>query len=341
MKKIKYFVLIAAAAVAFTAWGAAAGDSPANKANPANANAYAVKPTTAAAAAPTVDALLALDTQANKAFINGDGKFFEGLLSDKLVMTSGGRRMSKADVVKMISGNKCDIKVGWALAEPQMVKINNDAYILSYKTSMEGTCTNDGKTEKQPSPVRAATVWVRYGAKWQAVYHGENPIIDPKNPPKVPSAAPATPADSKTAAQINSKPATHARPAVHTPDRITVALMSAENAIWEGWRAKDTKRIVDLTAKEIAFVNIFGDHFANKTDVIKDWTGALCDVKSFSLTDGVGTLVLPTVGILTLTGVANGTCGGADISGQKIYGTSVYVKEGNGWKWAFGFNSPS
>ena len=106
MKNIKYFVLVAAAAIAFTTWGAPADNAPANTANPSNANANAVKPTTAAAAAPTADALLALDKQANEAFIKGDGKFFEGLLSDKLVMTSGGHRMSKADVVKMIRDRK-------------------------------------------------------------------------------------------------------------------------------------------------------------------------------------------------------------------------------------------
>ena len=341
MKNIKYFVLVAAAAIAFTTWGAPADNAPANTANPSNANANAVKPTTAAAAAPTVDALLALDTQANKAFINGDGKFFEGLLSDKLVMTRGGQRMSKADVVKMISGSKCDIKDGWALTEPQMVKLNNDAYVLSYKTSMEGTCTYDGKTEKQPNPVRAATVWIRNGAKWQAVYHGENPIIDPKNPPKASSAAPANPADNKSTAKKDDKAATHAKPAAPAPVPSPAARMAAENSVWEAWRAKDTKKIIALTAREIAFVNIFGTHFANKAEAIKDWTGALCNVKSFSLTDGVGTLVLPTVGILTLTGSADGTCGGKDISGQKIYGTSVYLKAGNKWKWAFGFNSPS
>ena len=338
MTKIKYFFLVAVAAVALTAWGAPVGNAPANNANPANANANAVKP---AAAAPTAVALLALDTQAQKAFIKGDGKFFEGLLSDKLVMTSGDQRISKSDVVKMISGNKCDIEDGWALTEPQMVKLNNNAYVLSYKTNMEGTCTIDGKTEKQPSPVRAATVWVRHGDKWQAVYHGENPIIDPKNPPKAPAAAPTNPADNKSTAKKDDKAATRAKPASPAADPSTAAMLAAENSIWEAWRAKDTKRIVALTAREIAFVNIFGTHFANKADVVKDWTGAICDVKSFSLTDGVGTLVLPTVGILTLTGSANGTCGGTDISGQRIYGTTVYVKVGKTWKWAFGFNSPS
>ena len=338
MKKIKYFAPVAAAIVAFAVCGARAGDSPTNKANPANANPNAAKP---AAAAPTAAVLLALDTQANKAFIKGNGKFFESLLNEKMVMTGGGQRMSKADVVKIINGTKCDIKDGWALTEPQMVKLNNDAYVLSYKSTMDGTCTYDGKTEKQPSPVRAASVWVRNGAIWQAVYHGENPVIDPKNPPKAPSATPAYPADSKNTAKKDDKAATRAKPAAPASDPSTVTLMAAEKSIWEAWRAKDTKKIVELTAREIAFVNIFGTHYPNKADVIKDWTGPLCDVKSFSLTNGIGTLVMPTVGILTLTGVANGTCGGVDISGQKIYGTSVYVKDGAMWKWAFGFNSPS
>ena len=324
MKNIFGLVLVAAAAITFAACGAPAGNAPAK-----NSNANAAKPT---AAAPTADALLALDKQANEAFIKGDGKFFEGILSDKMVMIGGGQRMSKAAVVKMVGGTKCEIKEGWALTEPQVAKIDADTYVLSYKSNMEGTCTTDGKTEKQPSPIRAATVWVRNGDKWQAVFHGENLIIDPKAPP----ATPAKPADKK-----DDKAATDAKPAAPVADPTTDAMMAVEKSVWEAWKVKDAKQIEDLTAKDITFVNIFGTYFANKADAIKDWTGATCDAKSFSLTDGVGTSVSPTVGILTLTGSVVGTCGGKDISGQKIYGTSVYVKVGDAWKWVFGFNSPA
>ncbi len=55
----------------------------------------------------------------------------------------------------------------------------------------------------------------------------------------------------------------------------------------------------------------------------------------------VGTTVSPKVAILTLTGTVNGTCGDKDISGLKIYGNTVYVKDDNAWKWVFGFNSPT
>ena len=326
MKRITLFILMAAASVFFATCGAPAT-------NNANSNANTTRPT---AAAPTADALLALDRQANEAYIKGDSKFFEGFLSDKFVMHEGGVRLSKADAVKMIGGVKCEVKEGWALTEPQMAKIDNDTYALSYKTSMEGSCTANGKTETLPSPVRAATVWVRNGDKWQAVFHGENLIIDPKHPPKAPPAPPAKPADKK-----DDKAATDSKPVAPAPDPSTGALMAAERSIWEAWRAHDAKEIGDLTAKDISFVNIFGTYFANKVATIEDWTSADCDVKSFMLTDGVGTSVSPTVGILTLKGSVDGACGGQDISGQEIYGTSVYVKDGDAWKWAFGFNSPS
>lgn len=119
-----------------------------------NANANAAKP---AAVAPTTDELLALDKQATEAYINDNGQFFEGLLSEKIVMTNNGRRMNKADVIKMISGVRCNIK-DWSLTEPHMERINDDTYVLSYKATMDGTCTSDGKTDQPPSPVRAATV---------------------------------------------------------------------------------------------------------------------------------------------------------------------------------------
>ncbi|MEO7148697.1 MAG: nuclear transport factor 2 family protein [Rhodanobacteraceae bacterium] len=301
----------------------------------ANSHSNAAKPVTAA---PTADALLALDKQATEAYIKGDDKFFENILSDKLVMQKGGSRLSKTDVIKMISGVKCEVKEGWALTQPQMLKIDNDTYVLSYESNMQGSCTADGKTKKMPSPVRAATVWVRNGGKWQAAFHGENLIIDPAAPPATDNKEEHR-KDDKIAANANTAAAP--APAKLTADPITDALMTAENSAWAAWRTHDAKKIEDLTAKDIAFVNIFGTYFANKVATTKNWTSAACDVTSFTLTDGVGTSVSPKVAILTLTGTVNGTCSGKDISGQKIYGNSVYVKDGDTWKWAFGFNSPS
>jgi hypothetical protein len=289
-----------------------------------------------AAAAPSSNTFLALEKSAEEARIRGDGKFFEGLLSDKFVKQKGGVRVSKAEVVKMISDSKCEVKTGWTLTEPHLLKIDDDAYALTYVSDMQGTCTTAGKTEKIPSPVRAATIWVRDGKTWQVAFHGENLIVNPaaqpetgkKTQPAKNEAASATSSVVPASQQVDAEP-------------ITGTLMAAENAVWSAWKDKDAKRLEHLTAQQIAFVDIFGTHFDNKADTIKDWTGPICNVKNFTLTNGAGTKVSPGVAILTLTATVNGACGGQDISGLKVYGNSVYVKDGHAWKWVFGFNSPT
>src|SRR4029077_18738951 len=79
------------------------------------------------------------------------------------------------------------------------------------------------------------------------------------------------------------------------------------------WRAHDAKKIADLTAPDISFINIFGFYLATKTDALQDWSGTYCDVKSVSLTDATGTTLSPMVGILTFKARADGTC-----YGQKV-----------------------
>ena len=285
------------------------------------------------AASPSVDELLALQKQAKEAYIRGDGKFFGNLLSEKFVKQEGGIRVSKAEAVERISGNKCEVKTGWALTEPHLLKIDDDAYVLSYVSDMQGTCTMGGKTYKIPSPVRAATIWVRDGKKWQVAFHGENQIVNPAAQPD--TGAPPAKNDAARAEPVVAPASPQTR-----ADPITGTLMAAENAIWDAWKDKDAKRLEHLTARQIAFVDIFGTHFDNKADTIKDWTGPICSVKDFKLTNDAGTKIAPGVAILTLTAQVNGVCGGKDIGDLKVYGNSVYVKEGSAWRWVFGFNSP-
>src|ERR1700704_568252 len=123
MKETLRFILLAAASTLFAACGAPAVNTGANTAN-TNANTNTGKPV---AAAPTADALMALDKQANEAYVKGNSKFFEGMLSDKFVILGGGQRMDKAATVKMIASVKCDIK-SMDLAEPAVSMIDADTY---------------------------------------------------------------------------------------------------------------------------------------------------------------------------------------------------------------------
>ncbi len=333
MKTITLFILLFAGSTLFAACGAPGANTGAN-----SANTDTTKPV---AAAPTADALMALDKQANEAYVKGDSKFFEGMLSDKFViLTGGGQRMDKAATVKMIAGVKCDIK-SMDLTEPGMSMIDADTYALTYKATWDGTCDGpDGKPMKVPSPVRSSSIWVRSGEKWQAVFHGENLIVDPKAlpPPAAPAAKKEEPnKDDKTAANSNSASNT-AAPAKAAPDANTDALVKVELALWEAWKEHDAKKLDDLMAKDVSFVNIFGTYLATRDDAMKDWTEAGCQVKSVSVSDGFATALSPTVEMLTRKGTADGTCGGQEIGGTAIWGVSIYVKEGDAWKFAFGMN---
>jgi len=333
MKKTLQFIFLAAASTLFAACGAPAANTGAN-----NANTNMIK---TIASAPTADALMALDKQANEAYAKGDSKVFEEMLSDEFVILGGGQRIDKAATVKMIASVKCDIK-SMDLTEPAMSMIDADTYALSYKATWDGTCNApDGKRAKAPSPIRSASIWVRSGDKWQAVFHGENLIVDPKNPPKAaPAASPKkeepkkevkTPANSNTASNT-------AAPAKATPDANTDALVKVELALWEAWKEHDAKKLDELIAKDVSFVNIFGTYLATRAEAMKDWTGTGCDVKSVSVTDGLATALSPTVEMLTRKGTADGTCGGQNVGGTDIWGVSIYVKDGDAWKFAFGMN---
>ena len=321
MTEFKYRVLAAAAAFVFTAHGAPAGNAPANDANAATT---AARP---AAAAPTKAALMTLEKSAYAAWKARDAKFWDTFLSDKFVGYGSLGKLDKASAAKEYAGADCEIK-SYALSGEKMKPLGKDAALITHKSTVDGTCGG----QKVPAISMVASVYVRDvrdGAKWKAAFHAEAPVVDPK-------AVSAKPADKKAAPKkADAKTA--------TPDAATDALLAAEKALWEAWRAHDAKKLEDLTAKQISFINIFGTYFATKADALKDWTSEGCTVKSVSVTDAVATMLSPTVGILTFNGGADGTCFGQKVG--PIWGTSIYVKDkdgdGNVWKWTFGINLPA
>lgn len=351
MRKIGTLLMMGIAAAFFTACTPPATNAPAN-ANAANAN--TAKPV---AAAPTADTLLDMEKKANEAYAKGDGTYFEGMLSDKAIMSMGKDHMNKAGIVAMIKTAKCEIKDGVKLSEPQISKVDNDTYAFTYKNETAGTCTENGKSVEM-KPVRASTVWVRNGEKWQAVWHGENeikaaPSSDKKDEAKKEEAKPAEPKkeakkeepkkDDKTASNSNaSAAASDTAPAAKpTADANTDALTKMHAAGWEAFRNKDATWFGANMASTFAFVDPAGGYVSSKADAIKEWTGAgamKCEgITKTSFTDGFAQAISPTVELLFGKGTADGTC-----NGQKngdLWTTAVYVKEGDAWKLAFMFES--
>lgn len=311
MATIKLSVLAATAALVFTACD---GPAPANDANAADTAAKT------APAAPTMDALVTLEKSAYEAWKSKDAKFWDTFLSDTFVGYGSFGKLDKASATREYTGADCEIR-SYALSDEQMKPLGNDAALITYKATVDGTCGG----QKVPTSSWAAGVYVRDGDTWKGAFHAEAPVVDPKK-------APAAPVGKNGASMV-----VEAKPAAL--DAGTNAMLAVEKTVWEAWRAHDANKLEELTASDISFINSFGTHFATKADALKDWTGVGCDVKSVSVTDAAGTMLSPTVGILTFKGAADGTCYGQKVG--PIWGTSVYVKDGSAWKWTFGINVPA
>jgi ketosteroid isomerase-like protein len=324
MKRSGLFQGATVAALFFAACAAPTSESVENASTEA---AGPVAPT------PTAEALLALEREANEAYFKGDAASFAGLLNEPFVMLGAdGARLDKTATTEMVAGVRCDVKDGWTLDEPRLSKIDADIYVLSYRSTVDGTCTLDGRTEKAPSPVRAATVWVRSAETWRAAFHGENPIFDPRTG----EAPPAETAKKKEASSQDAEAALEARPGAPAADPATAAMVAIETAVWEGWKARDAKVLEELTAGDLAFVDIFGNVTSGKAETLRFWTGHSCEVKSVRVADGTRTSLSSTVAILTFKGILEGTCGGQQF--PLIHGTSVYTKDGDAWRLAFTLN---
>jgi ketosteroid isomerase-like protein len=334
MKRTLLTLALLSIAVFIAACGAPAANTGVN-----NANTNTTKPV---AAAPTADALLAMDKQANEAFIKGDAKYFDGFLSDKFVSFEMGQRMDRAEMLKMVASNKCDIKA-WSLDDPQMAMINADTYVMSYKGTWDGTCTGpDGKAMKLPSPMRAASVYIRNGEKWQGAFHAENMIIDPKAPPAAPAKPEAKKEEAKKEGPMKDDKAASnsaAAPAKATADPNTEALVKLHTSGWEAFKAKDAKKFDEMLTANFSFVDPIGGYHGGKAAVIKQWTETMkCEgITKVGVSDGFASALSSTVEVLTLKGTADGTC-----DGQKngpLNQAAIYVKEGDAWKLAFMFES--
>ncbi len=308
MAGIKYFT----AAIVFTA---CAAGMPMNRAN-------AAKPATSIAPdAATKDVLATLEKGAYEAWKSKDKKFWDTYLSDKFVGYGSSGKLDKASAINEYSGTNCEIK-SYALSDEQTKPIGTDAALLTYKTTIDGTC--DGQT--LPAHSWKASVYVRGSREWNLIFHAEDAIFDPKT-------ASAKPADEKEAlGKDEGKQSAN--------DADIEAMLAVERPFWEAWKTHDAKKLEAVMASDTSFINIFGTYFPTKAEALKDWTGTGCDVKRVSVTGAKSTMLSPTAGVLTFTGTAVRICYGQKVD-SVIWGTSIYVKDGDAWKWTFGINVPA
>jgi hypothetical protein len=274
----------------------------------------------AAPAGPPKDVLVALERSAYAAWKSKDVKFWDRFLADNFVGWGRSGKLDKVSAKEEYSGADCDIK-SYALSEERVSPRGQRAALITYKSSVDGSCGG----QRIPANSWVASVYVRDGGQWKAVFHAQDAVVDPALPP-------VRAGDQSGARQE----ATARRTAQDAP---TAALLPVERAVWEAWKDHDAERMSKLLAENISFINIFGIYLANKAEALKNWSGTGCNVKSVSVTDGVATMLSRKVGILTFKATADGTCFGQKVG--PIWGSSIYVKYGDAWKWTFGINVPA
>jgi hypothetical protein len=256
---------------------------------------------------------MAMEKAAWEAWKNRDAKWTEENASDKYVGFGSAGRMDKAASLKSYT-EKCEIK-SYTLTDDQMQMVGPDVAILTFRGAQDYTC--DGK--KGAADVRAASMYVREGDKWKAVYYGETPVVDPKAPPKPPAKKEEAKADETK------------------PDAATEALLAVEKKSWEAWKNKDVKGTEEVLAKDFAFLS--GQGLMDRAATVKAWTTEnKCEVKSYWLADAKSVSLTPTVSLMTFKGGGDGTCEGTPIM-TEWYGV-VYSKEGDRWLLSFGMGMP-
>jgi ketosteroid isomerase-like protein len=308
MAKMRYR-LLTAAAVSFTACTV---ELLRNGAHAADAT-----PKTAAAAS-TEAALETLEKSAYEAWQSRDVRFWDKFLSDKFIGWGASGRLEKLSATKEYSAADCEVK-SYALASEQTRPLGQDAALITHQTTVDGSCGG----QKLSAESWAASVYVRDKDTWKGAFHAEAPIVNP--------------ASVKPISQKDLSNEGHSKPLGQ--DAPTIAMLALERELWEAWREHDAKKIADLTAEDITFINIFGTYLANKANALKDWSGTGCDVKSIGITAANATVLSPTVRILTFKAIADGACYGQKVG--PVWGSSVYVKHGDKWKWTFGINLPA
>jgi hypothetical protein len=313
MKRIRLFALAAFAAFAVTACAPAANTSNNAVVSNANANANAAKP---AAAAPTKDALMALEKSAYEAWKTKDSKFWDPFLTANFVGFGASGKLDKAAAIKEYSGADCDVK-SYALSDEQMNPLGPDAALITYKVAVDGTCGG----QKLAGSSWAAGVYVREGDKWKGAFHAETPIADPNAKPPAPAAA---------------KPAGTTAASGAKPDAATDALFTLEKKAWDDWKTKNKQGLEAWAGAGLVSFTSKGrqDH----AGAIKTWTEDGCEVKSVSLTDPSAVSIGPDFTLLTFKSSVDGKCQGNAVPSEN--GISIYGKEGGAWKALFTMGTP-
>ena len=111
-----------------------------------------------------------------------------------------------------------------------------------------------------------------------------------------------------------------------------VALVTLEKSAYAAWKSKDAKFWDTFLSDKFVGWGTFGK--LDKASAKKEYTGADCDIRSYSLSDERVSSRGKHAALITYKATVDGTCGGQKIPANS-WAAGVYVRDGGQWKAAF------
>lgn len=246
----RYVALVALALLPL--WGCTQpAEAPAN--NNANTTANA-NLTAAATPTPADSALQDQERQIWDALKRQDYDAFGQMLADEFIYVTNDGLHDKAATIKAVK-DYAPSEINFS--EWKVIPIDQDASVVAYQVTQKATANGKPLPE---TPFRAASVWVKRGGKWVAIFHQDTDIAPPSATP--------TPATANTNANTNAHPAASPAASPAEPTNPT----DKEKQIWAELKRKDYN----------AFASDLADNaFEIEPDGVYDKAGSVKGVQAF------------------------------------------------------------
>lgn len=260
-----------------------------------------------------------LENGAYEAWKKKDGKFFEGFLHNGFVGNGPNGPTPKEVTVKAMGDNPCEVK-SFKIMDEAATEIGDSAALLTTKFEADYTCkAEDGKEFSGPSPSYAASLYVKSGDSWQAIYHQTVPASDAKG--ETPPAG-----DGEATKEEESE-----------PDEMTKTLGDLDKKFWEAWAKKDGTVFEEGLGSN--FREIGPNGVLDKAGAIKAATEHPCEITSSSFSGSKAVKVTDNLYMYMTKGAMEGTCGDDPLP-KGMNATTIFAKEGADWKPVFHTATP-
>ena len=111
-------------------------------------------------------------------------------------------------------------------------------------------------------------------------------------------------------------------------------IVALERKAWKAWAAQDEATYGKTMTDDALLVAASGSVYAGKRAILADMAEYPCETKSFDFADPKVRMLSADVAMLTYRLTQDVSCKSVGKLAPKAFVTSIYVRQGNDWRWA-------